>query len=537
MGDINTSICPHCGHSKLDTSPSKHTTPGDIAFIHAETQRLDALIEQLTTRRAALLRKLNYTQSVTYSLPPELLSTIFQYAFPPPSFKPRIQLESLEADDPVSPRTTHDVLPDPPAREERVATPIALGAVSSYWRQVAWSTPQLWSSLDLRPTNSGTVARSVTLLQLYAQNAGSAGLHLQVVFHWGVVLGRSDDAFAELAQPLTDVLFSTELVPRIRTLVLSNPPVAWMSQLTTGFENLETFALVTTVPALEMTDIVLSNVPALRRVSLRGLKGEVVLPSSTIHTLTLREMPIDRMVQLLLSSPNLVDYYAIDCERARATRSTTWLLSNDFSLEHLERFEWSGLYDRWTRKLLQHLRLPSLTYLHLNEDLPTFEPDIMNFFTHLPPSMTTLHLSRFWDYTTLSDLFTHLPQVQKLILDNCEYEVIPEVLELLTPSYSELPQTPFIQLSNRHLPNLRVLAIENTTFANSNMDGFPEAVSDAIAEVMVMRTCMRPDTGFRLEVTPAHVKWTPKVKDELREVVRSGVLLQVLENGSFVDWL
>jgi hypothetical protein len=74
--------------------------------------------------------------------------------------------------------------------------------------------------------------------------------------------------FAIEARPLTDVLFSQDLLVKTRMLVLSNPPAAWVPGLSRGFINLHTFVLVHTMGFLDLPSLILANVPSLQHVSL-----------------------------------------------------------------------------------------------------------------------------------------------------------------------------------------------------------------------------------------------------------------------------
>src|SRR5882762_3950815 len=61
--------------------------------------------------------------------PPDVMSTIFEFCLP--DF------------------ADHQLYPYP---KEDLSIPLSLGAICSYWRDIAWSTPSLWSSLVVRVT-------------------------------------------------------------------------------------------------------------------------------------------------------------------------------------------------------------------------------------------------------------------------------------------------------------------------------------------------------------------------------------------------
>ena len=90
-----------------------------------ELAELDALLERIRIKRYALKRKINQLYSpIVRKLSPDVTSTIFEFCLP--DF----------TDHQLSPYTDEDT-----------SIPLSLGTICSYWRDIAWSTPSLWSSL------------------------------------------------------------------------------------------------------------------------------------------------------------------------------------------------------------------------------------------------------------------------------------------------------------------------------------------------------------------------------------------------------
>ena len=111
-------FCSSCG----DTIEEGRDPWGE----HAE---LDALSERLRLKRCEVKRKINHLQSpIVRQLPPDVTSTIFEFCLP---------------------FTDHHLLP---CAGEDISIPLSLGAICSYWRDIAWSSPRLWSSLVVRVT-------------------------------------------------------------------------------------------------------------------------------------------------------------------------------------------------------------------------------------------------------------------------------------------------------------------------------------------------------------------------------------------------
>ena len=90
-----------------------------------ELAELVAFLELLRLKRYVLKRKINQFHSpVVRQLPPDVTSTIFEFCLP--DF----------TDHPLTPYI-----------KENLSLPLSLGAICSYWRDIAWSTPILWSTL------------------------------------------------------------------------------------------------------------------------------------------------------------------------------------------------------------------------------------------------------------------------------------------------------------------------------------------------------------------------------------------------------
>jgi hypothetical protein len=92
----------------------------------------DALLERHRLKIIDLKRNINQSHSpIIRQLSPDVTSIIFEFCLP--DF----------GDHQLSPTT-----------EEDHSIPLSLGAICSYWRDIAWSTPCLWSSLVLRVTSN-----------------------------------------------------------------------------------------------------------------------------------------------------------------------------------------------------------------------------------------------------------------------------------------------------------------------------------------------------------------------------------------------
>jgi hypothetical protein len=120
--------------------------------ILSEIATIDVEIRELNSKRVTRLRELNDIQSLINSqLPTELLSRIFWFSTSPVSTPTLSETQHL----------------------------LQLGSVCSHWRRITRSSPRLWTALNLHPKDEvSRIEDYLSLLQLYYQHVGSAGLSL-----------------------------------------------------------------------------------------------------------------------------------------------------------------------------------------------------------------------------------------------------------------------------------------------------------------------------------------------------------------------
>jgi F-box-like len=134
--------------------------PGDTqAVVVAEgcgdpLDELAQLDTYLTAKRYDLKRKINRFHSpIVRQLPPDVISTVFEFCLPDFS----------------------DYQPFPSKVD--LCFPLSLGAICSYWREIAWSTPRLWSSLVvcLKPHTA--------IVQEWLARSGQLPLSIRILSH------------------------------------------------------------------------------------------------------------------------------------------------------------------------------------------------------------------------------------------------------------------------------------------------------------------------------------------------------------------
>ena len=123
-----------------------------------ELAELDALLERLTLKRYDLRRKINQLHSpIIRRLPPDVTSTIFEFCLP---YFEDNQLYSYT--------------------EDTISIPLSLGAICTYWREIAWSTPSLWSSLVVFVPNNPSIM-ATGLAQEWLDRSGQLPLSIRII--------------------------------------------------------------------------------------------------------------------------------------------------------------------------------------------------------------------------------------------------------------------------------------------------------------------------------------------------------------------
>ena len=132
--------CKHCGLS--DNSPSVfvdidslNVTSSDdlwaaVQTIDTEMAHIETLLNELVLKRAMLKRKINYQSSALLRLPSDITSEIFK--------------AYLNKDGGPEGRVPwHGELNS----RGVLLSPLRFGSVCHAWRDLAWSTPQMWNSV------------------------------------------------------------------------------------------------------------------------------------------------------------------------------------------------------------------------------------------------------------------------------------------------------------------------------------------------------------------------------------------------------
>ncbi|KAJ3571291.1 hypothetical protein NP233_g3837 [Leucocoprinus birnbaumii] len=443
-----TSLCSQCGSRTRPRTPSPglfHSHRDEIDFINQEFSRLDSSIRLLLAEKASLSRRLNELESDTRIIPPETLSLIFHHA--------------CLFDEPVN------AIPE--QTQINIAPLFQIGAVCSLWRQTAWSTPALWSTIiaDIQVKNAESIA---SLLEICLHNAGTIPLTLDLRF----VLNKLDhatlNAFPISAQVIADLLLNQPLnAEKIRALRLCNPPVAWASHLSEQLRNLEVLCLVGLMGGLGdmRAKITLPYLSSLRCCSL-STRRRIVMPSAeTVTKLELSRMHVDAAIGLLRRCANVEECHfhhdsgLLDTNNANRNHVLERnFLTSPITFPCLRALTWPLSTTRSSIAFYQHIRLPVLKTLQLSSSFkgalsgPIVEA-LRTFLNHAPPSLEAIRLAR-WSCTHESTqrILPLLPDsIRELALFECTEDFSGHFLGCLIPDSSGdvmyLPSLQQVQLT------------------------------------------------------------------------------------------
>lgn len=412
---------------------------GEATLIQDEVRRLDDLIYRLNQNRATLLRRLNNIQAATRRLPPEVLSTIFQFARPPIDFSTRITPAEYP-DDPDLRRDTYD-------HEEDFH--FNLAAVSYRWRQIVWSTPQLWTTISVEVYETAA-ENNASILNLYFQNARALPMTIELDLRAQLMLlSGAEDAerrakSISLLEPVKTAVFMRNAA-KIQNIILTGLPIEWAPSIDKNFSQCQSVTLYW--PPLHTRgwgenrgSVNLTELPRLHRIRLKELLTPLKLSWSTITVLHLQDMPIKTCVDSLVNCPNLIEFESLHPLSA-AVQDDSPTLTQPIMLEHLESLTWHTTGDQWSYAFFHHIRFSKLRNLRwsgAHQSLfDDFSEDIyapfISFFSNLPSTLTSLTFSHFpyHSFGIMKDLLNSVPRLPELRFVQCSTATVAMAVSMI----------------------------------------------------------------------------------------------------------
>lgn len=448
----------------------------------------------------------NSLQSPVSTLPPETLSLILQHTCATPNFYKRYGLPG------PSP-------PLPSTREKRAQ--FVLGGVCVRWRQVLFSTPSIWTSVDL-VIEPDTVDKASAVLRAFLTYSGELPLAIGLRF----LMWEFDP------RPLIDGPSDAALhrnTHRIRELYLSSAPDAWIDLLL-SLLNLTCLSLKDAYR--ELPPVVINN--QCSHLTLRALPENAQLSCSEITTLHLYAIPINLCLKLLLHCPNLVEYR--NRQPVESEEEIT-LPGGSFALPRMETFEWSvAIRSPFDVAMCQHIRMPALRELIWVEDIS--EPEDLgiadprdDFFRNLPPTFTILRIhTTSLDSDLTASVFDRVRDtcnIEHLIFSGLCDPLLTNTLTKLTPA----SETGGSQRTMK-LQKLKSILIEGPFIpSGDNQDRIL-----GMLEHRYLSAGAHNQRAFRLEFS-CKVVFLPHFKERLKEMIGRGLKVEILEDSKSVDWL
>ncbi|XP_006463351.1 hypothetical protein AGABI2DRAFT_179729 [Agaricus bisporus var. bisporus H97] len=435
---------------RFDCDPAHPVEPSLQAELRQDSMEVQHLAEEirvLDARRRDLLSRRNEILSTINILPPELLSLIFELACPP-----RKQSTGANSKDNFT----------------QYQHPLRLGAVSSYWREVAWSIPHLWTQISPfpskelpRPIDLGSINKDI--IATYCRNSRSLPIDLHLNFR--SFSTKSKASFEDASR-----IFRTLLVRsarRIRSLVCAvngaDTAGVW-SLLTSDFMNSEELCNLGEVHFSESTSSsqpfsapLFAHVPQnLRRVTLHRHPWSLHENFwGLLTSLELNSLFTTQCLRIVVQCTNLVEFKAF----SRSTGPTITLIPPEepITFENLQR--WTGHFlvnEPINFFIYSSFRLPAVKLLDLGESsdpIPSADEEIADWEEFFG-SMTNLKeiRSSYWgcqvdNWAAIWDIVGS--SVQELEMSFLEPSQALAFINLLTPTSN--------QLSDEQLPSLKAL--------------------------------------------------------------------------------
>ncbi|KAF9449600.1 hypothetical protein P691DRAFT_545711 [Macrolepiota fuliginosa MF-IS2] len=486
-----------------------------VESIMQELRQMEIGSFQPNTKRVVLLQRLNSMQAATRILPTEVLSLIFQHTCP------YIYLDR------------EGRVHNPRGWYSRRFLPLTLGHVCHDWRQVAWSTPNLWAALSLHVQLNTKLDNITAFLELYLTNVSNFPMSLDL------------DLPPSPKSPtsITNILFRPEYSRKIAFLQVANAPIGWKSSFS-SFSRLRHLSL--DGHSMEASEeLSFTDVPSLVQVSLRDVKSRIILPWLSITTLHLDCVAIDTCAELFSRCLNLTAFHCLKALppqngwRGLATvpgPST----SNKLIYYHLESLTWSHVIDSHLLDLFGHIKLPAIRTLcwsqsrRLDLATPSLDSELLRHTKVLLYDLPSLISIKFqhlaiWPTSTIQELFGLVSSVQELTLKYCHQATTHNVLKVLGGTSTRLPL-------------LRTLIISYPYEVSSEPGHGSYWVlrrqeEDLIVELLTKRLRRGVSSQFRLELQNASRGWETLPTYGLRSLIKQGYGLEFVVNGKTMEWL
>ncbi|KXN91477.1 hypothetical protein AN958_00739 [Leucoagaricus sp. SymC.cos] len=490
-------------------------SPQEVDCLRTEAENLEFTLQHLSNRRCLILRQINAAKSTARVLPTETLSTILAFACRQPN------LDDIKAQPNLGNHCSRDIL--------------RFSHVSSRWRSVAFSIPQLWKIMTIQVHAFLDIQRSADVLALHFRNAKAQPFSLCVCY-------PLEEGIHINLDPITDILFQEQHSERVAWLELRGwYPRAWLSRISHNFPNLKHIRCDDAAPRnpflyLNPPD----SAPHLTPPNLESLSLSrclVIIETSweKITRVNLTSQLIWTCAQILFQCPNLVEFR---CTRTfHVTEEEEEPIPEPFivaihTFPYLTHIEWGYQSTDWDRAILRHIRLPALKYMSwysyvYHVDMAGYVASFFDVLSSAQATLEELHLlgQTFWNENQLQQLLSPLKHVHHISLDKGEGNAAGALVSVLTRPGFE---------GEDNLPSLRALTI-GFCLDEWNLHGTENHLSWlSIRVVEMLQNRLTKSSQFVVDI---RMDWTEGAQERVRKMIRDGADLKVLDDGEEVEWL
>ena len=456
-----------------------------------ELSEVDALLERFILKRYALKRKINQLYSpIVRHLPPDVTSTIFEFCLP--DFTDRQ----------LSPYTKEDI-----------SIPLSLGAICSYWRDIAWSTPSLWSSLVVCVTSKRDSHIVTGIAQEWLTRSGQLPLSINIFAN---TCNTTLTALADIINQHSTRWFNLDLFilphcyQHFHATDNHAPILKYLRFHSCGIGNLMNLNLQLTCPRLERAS--LSMFPV----------GKTNIQWDNLTHLTLQSMSIIDSLLILRKTPRLVFLKLSGLHaRYKGPNIGAFMLT---SLRSLQLLSWNLAED-----FLSNLIAPHLKVFYIPIKTFTSMENITFFLRRSACSLRSFSMifSIFPPYFEgLMELLQSMPSLKKLSLSSTSFEDTTRenydprsILELVA-------KVLFSQSTSQQgfLPNLKILEYSGKLYLG------PGNYVDFYSLPPVDNAVLGPFHLLKLDLNPA-TRIPINMISYLSSLVERGVTVKVISGS------
>ena len=357
-----------------------------------------AILERLSENRRRILEKINQRHDpFIQHLPLELASQVFHFCIPPwdpdedPCFISLLWSRS----------------------KQRYITPfnIVLGAICRAWRQVAWSTPKLWSTLPIALHRRGDRKYEELVLEWLGRSAQTP-LDVFLVHMRGLASVQLTEEYVDLWKPLIDIANGCSSRWKTLNVHASDLVLAYITGDGHGTCILEYLKVVGSDGRFDSYRFSLTNAVPMpsQLVSISMPLRSIDIDWSNLITIEIGELYVNEILVFLRWVPRLTRCTLNSLEDGEDEHSPPPMPTHHHALQKLDI---RALDEQQTaEQLLNLLILPSLIYL-LHDSGYNSPENVAAFLDRSACKLITLY-DLNGDYHDLLALAPHLQALERL---------------------------------------------------------------------------------------------------------------------------